>query len=98
MDVSRTIRDRPTAEGSERNPTMNHAQTSMIADPSTSTGHTQAGVAVCSRCSCVTCTAGESSRTSLGQEGQELLLVEDGDLQLLRLFQLRAGARPGDHV
>src|SRR5712691_10334036 len=34
----------------------------------------------------------------LPDQFQELLLVEDVQLQLLRLLQLRAGARPGDHV
>ena len=39
------MRDRPTAEGSDKNPTMNHAQVTMIAAPSSTTGQTQAGVA-----------------------------------------------------
>src|SRR5438445_5162788 len=35
---------------------------------------------------------------SLGEQGFELLLVEDIQLQLLRLLQLRARARTGNHV
>src|SRR6266850_1432679 len=40
----------------------------------------------------------EFSRWSPGHEGEELLLVQDCDLELLRLLQLRTGARPGDHI
>src|SRR5205085_6279551 len=39
-----------------------------------------------------------STTDSLRQQRLELVLVEDGDLELLRLLQLRAGAQARDHV
>ena len=61
MEVMRTIRDRPTAEGSDRNPTMNHAQVTMIAAPTRTTGQTHVGVTTSARPSSDLCNAGESS-------------------------------------
>src|SRR5229473_3546697 len=93
-----TMRDRSTAEGSDRNSTMNHAQVTMMAAPATSTGQTHAGVAACTRRSSVVCTAGESSRTSLRDEGEELLFVEDRNLELVRLLELGTCSWPGHDV
>ena len=55
------MRDRPTADGSDRKPTMNHAQATMTTAPTRITGHTHPGVAAGARRSSVAYTAGESS-------------------------------------